>query len=157
MVSGTVPDTPCALGDVPSRAPASTSDAPLSPQALANPSATADTRSVMVYLSLQAHPALRQGLFAQGEIVLAQRDALAVPLSAITKESGRNQVLRINQGKVSKVNIKLGPHSGKSPDGQPMQEVIEGLQTGDVIVRNATGTVRDGQAVKLEQTASAPR
>ncbi len=122
-----------------------------------NPSATADTRSVMVYLSLQPHPALRQGLFAQGEITLAKREALAVPLNAITKESGRDQVLRVQQGKVSKVNIKLGAHIGKSTDGQTMQEVIEGLQAGDVVVRNASGTVRDGQAVKLEQTASAAR
>lgn len=122
-----------------------------------NPSATADTRSVMVYLALPSHPALRQGLFAQGEIMLAQRDALAVPLSAITKESGRDQVLRVSQGKVSKVNVRLGTHSGKSPEGQPMQEVIEGVQAGDVIVRNATGTVRDGQAVKLEQPATATR
>lgn len=122
-----------------------------------NPSATADTRAVMVYLALPSHPALRQGLFAQGEIMLAQHDALAVPLSAITKESGRDQVLRVNQGKVSKVNIRLGTHSGKSPEGQPMQEVIAGVQAGDVIVRNATGTVRDGQAVKLEQPATATR
>lgn len=122
-----------------------------------NPSATADTRSVMVYLALQPHPALRQGLFAQGEIMLAQRDALAVPLSAITRESGRDQVLRINKGKVGKVDVKLGVHSGKSPDGQAMQEVVEGLQAGDVIVRNATGTVHDGQAVTLAQPASATR
>lgn len=122
-----------------------------------NPSATADTRSVMVYLALPSHPALRQGLFAQGEIMLAQRDALAVPLSAITRESGRDQVLRVSQGKVSKVNVKLGTHSGKSPDGQPMQEVVEGLQAGDMIVRNATGTVHDGQAVKLEPPAAATR
>ncbi|HEX5358085.1 MAG TPA: efflux RND transporter periplasmic adaptor subunit [Aquabacterium sp.] len=122
-----------------------------------NPSATADTRSVMVYLALPSHPALRQGLFAQGEIMLAQRDALAVPLSAITRESGRDQVLRVSQGKVSRVNVKLGTHSGKSPDGQPMQEVVEGLQAGDMIVRNASGTVHDGQAVKLEQPAAATR
>ncbi|MBI5924480.1 MAG: efflux RND transporter periplasmic adaptor subunit [Aquabacterium sp.] len=122
-----------------------------------NPSATADTRSVMVYLALPSHPALRQGLFAQGEIMLAQRTALAVPLSAITRESGRDQVLRVSQGKVSRVNVKLGTHSGKSPEGLPMREVIEGVQAGDVIVRNATGTVHDGQAVKLEQPAAATR
>jgi RND family efflux transporter MFP subunit len=120
-----------------------------------NPSATADTRSVMVYLNMTPHPALRQGLFAQGEIMLAQRDALAVPVSAITRESGRDQVLRISQGKVGKINVKLGALHGKSPNGQAMQEVIEGVQAGDVIVRNATGTVRDGQAVKLEATTPA--
>jgi RND family efflux transporter MFP subunit len=120
-----------------------------------NPSATADTRSVTVYLNITPHPALRQGLFAQGEIMLAQREALALPLSAITRESGNDQVLRIAQGKVGKINVKLGALHGKGPNGQAMQEVIEGVQAGDVIVRNATGTVRDGQAVKLQATTSA--
>jgi len=51
-----------------------------------NPSATADTRAVMAYLSLPRHPALRQGLFGQGEILLEGREGLAAPASAITRE-----------------------------------------------------------------------
>lgn len=120
-----------------------------------NPSATTDTRSVMVYLALPAHPALRQGLFAQGEITLAQRDALAVPLSAITRESGRDQVLVVQQGRVRKADVRLGEHHGNSPDGQPMQEVLEGVKAGDVVLRNAAGTVREGQMVKLEPSSAA--
>lgn len=120
-----------------------------------NPSATADTRSVMVYLALPAHPALRQGLFAQGEITLAQRHALAVPTSAITRESGRDQVLVLEQGLVRKVDVRLGEHRGQSPEGLVLQEVVEGIKAGDVIVRKAAGTVHDGQLVQLEPVAAA--
>lgn len=118
-----------------------------------NPSATADTRSVMVYLALKPHPALRQGLFAQGAITLNQHETLSVPQGAITRESGRDQVLRVvtdgKTSKIGKVDVTLGAHSGTGPDGQPMQEIVAGLRAGDRVLRNATGTVHDGQAVQL--------
>jgi RND family efflux transporter MFP subunit len=114
-----------------------------------NPSATADTRSVLVYLALQPHPALRQGLFAQGAITLNEQKTLSVPQGAITRESGRDQVLRVADGKVARVDVKLGTHSGTGPDGQAMQEIAQGLSAGDIVLRNAAGTVHEGQAVKL--------
>jgi RND family efflux transporter MFP subunit len=126
-----------------------------------NPSASADTRAIMVYLSLTPHPALRQGLFAQGQIMLEQRQALAIPASAVTRESGSDQVLRIEGGKVVKVKVSLGTRAAQGADGQPLVEVLQGLQTGNVVLRNAAGTVREGQAVKLPAatasgSASAP-
>lgn len=116
-----------------------------------NPSATADTRSVMVYLALKPHPALRQGLFVQGEITLTQQEALSVPQTAITRESGHDQVLRVQGGKIGKVNVKLGSHVGKGANDVPMVEIIDGLQAGERVLINASGTVRDGQAVALDQ------
>ncbi|MBI2734543.1 MAG: efflux RND transporter periplasmic adaptor subunit [Aquabacterium sp.] len=119
-----------------------------------NPSASADTRSVMVYLALKPHPALRQGLFVQGEITLTQQEALSVPRTAITRASGQDQVLRVRDGQVGKVNVKLGAHVGKDADGAPLVEIVEGLQVGEQVLVNAAGTVRDGQAVVLNRAAS---
>lgn len=110
-----------------------------------NPSATADTRSVMVYLAVQPHPALRQGLFARGEILLTQQQVLSVPQSAITRASGRDQALLVQGGKVVLVDVKLGPHAG----------LVDGLHAGDRVLREASGTVREGQAVALQAPASA--
>jgi membrane fusion protein (multidrug efflux system) len=126
-----------------------------------NPSASADTRAVMVYLSLTPHPALRQGLFAQGKIMLEQRQALVIPASAVTRESGSDQVLRVEGGKVVKVKVSLGAHAAQGADGQSLVEVLQGLQAGDVVLGNAAGTVREGQAVSLPAatgsgSASAP-
>ncbi|MDO9234598.1 MAG: efflux RND transporter periplasmic adaptor subunit [Aquabacterium sp.] len=121
-----------------------------------NPSATADTRAVMVYLSLTANPALRQGLYAQGQITLDKRDVLAIPSSAVTKDSGQDQVLRITKGKVLKAKVTLGPQAGTGSDGKPLLEVIDGLQLGDHIARNASGTMREGQAVRLDIANTQP-
>lgn len=122
-----------------------------------NPSASADTRSVMVYLSLPKHAGLRQGLFVQGQIMLDRIDTLAIPQSAISRDAGQDQVLLVSDGKVKKASVKLGPRSGLSPDGQTMTEVLEGIKPGDQIVVNGAGTVREGQSVRMAQAASAPR
>jgi RND family efflux transporter MFP subunit len=119
-----------------------------------NPSASADTRSVMVYFSLPRHAGLRQGLFAQGRILLDRIDTLAIPQSAVSRDAGQDQVLLISGDKVRKVSVKLGPRAGMSPDGQPMAEVLEGIQPGDRILVNGAGTVREGQAVRMAQAAS---
>jgi len=119
-----------------------------------NPSATADTRSVMVYLALPRHTALRQGLFAQGQITLDQRDVLAVPAGAISKSSGQDQVLRVDKGKVVKARVTLGAQAGTGANGEALVEVTNGLAAGDTLLRNATGTVREGQAVRLAPGAT---
>jgi RND family efflux transporter MFP subunit len=130
-------------------------DTPLKAQiARINPSASADTRSVMVYLSLPPHAGLRQGLFVQGQILLDQVQALAIPLSAITRDAGQDQVLVVKQGKVQKVKVNVGKRSGQNQDGQPMAEVLEGVSAGDQILINAAGTVREGQAVQLSAAAA---
>jgi len=130
-------------------------DKPLKAQiARINPSASADTRSVMVYLSLPPHAGLRQGLFVQGQILLDQVQALAIPLSAITRDAGQDQVLVVKQGKVQKIKVSLGKRAGQNQDGQPMAEVLEGVSGGDQILVNAAGTVREGQAVQLSAAAA---
>jgi RND family efflux transporter MFP subunit len=130
-------------------------DTPLKAQiARINPSASADTRSVMVYLSLPPHAGLRQGLFVQGQILLDQVQALAIPLSAITRDAGQDQVLVVKQGKVQKIKVSLGKRAGQNQDGQPMAEVLEGIAAGDQILINAAGTVREGQAVQLSAAAA---
>jgi len=131
-----------------------------------NPSAAADTRAVMAYLSLPRHPALRQGLFGQGEILLERREGLAVPASAITRETGRDEVLRIDGDRVVRVPVQLGLHAthepapGAAPDASPRSawvEVRQGLQAGDRILRDAASTVREGSRVRVTSAAtSAP-
>lgn len=120
-----------------------------------NPSAAADTRAVMVYLSVPRHPALRQGLFGQGQIMVDSREALAIPSTAITRDAGRDDVLRIDNGKVTRVPVKLGLRTSQQ-GGLTTQyvEVTEGLKVGDRILPDAAGTVREGARVVLPAAAS---
>lgn len=122
-----------------------------------NPSATADTRAVMAYLSLPRHPALRQGLFGQGDILLERREGLAIPASAVTRETGRDEVLRIDGDRVVRIPVQLGLHAAQdpAPAADPAQrssawlEVRQGLKAGDRILRDAASTVREGNRVSL--------
>lgn len=120
-----------------------------------NPSATADTRAVMAYLSLPRHPALRQGLFGQGEILLERREGLAIPVSAVSRDAGLDEVLRIEGARVVRVPVQLGLHAAQDPSQNPRQdtawvEVRQGLKVGDRILRDAAGTVREGNSVRIQ-------
>jgi hypothetical protein len=53
------------------------------------------TRAVMVYLALEPHPGLRQGLFTTGTIELESRDVLAVPTSAVRIDQAEPYVLAV--------------------------------------------------------------
>ncbi|OGB04016.1 MAG: hypothetical protein A3G29_15340 [Burkholderiales bacterium RIFCSPLOWO2_12_FULL_64_99] len=115
-----------------------------------NPSATADTRSVMVYLSLPRHPALRQGLFGQGQITVDTREGLAIPASAVTRDGGRDEVLRIDGDRIVRVPVQLGLRASRGSDAtQPLVEITAGLKAGERILRDAAGTVREGARVTL--------
>ena len=124
-----------------------------------NPSATADTRSVMVYLSLPRHPALRQGLFGQGQITVDTREGLAIPASAVSRDSGRDEMLRIDGDRIVRVPVQVGLRASRGGDAtQPFVEITAGLKAGDRILPDASGTVREGARVTLgaATTASAP-
>ncbi len=127
-----------------------------------NPSATADTRSVMVYLSLPRHPALRQGLFGQGQITVDTREGLAIPASAVSRDSGRDEVLRIEGERIVRVPVQVGLRAARGGDAaQPFVEITAGLKAGDRILPDASGTVREGarvtlRAAKAASAASAP-
>ena len=162
-----VPLSPQDVAQVRVGAPASLNIAglpePLSARiARINPSATADTRSVMVYLSLPRHPALRQGLFGQGQITVDTREGLAIPASAVSRDSGRDEVLRIEGDRIVRVPVQVGLRAARGGDAaQPFVEITAGLKAGDRILPDASGTVREGarvtlRAAKAATAASAP-
>lgn len=117
---------------------------------------------MVVYLSLPRHPALRQGLFGQGQITLDTREGLAIPASALSRDSGRDEVLRIEGDRVVRVPVQLGLRASSPDDAStPLVEVTAGLKAGDRILPDAAGTVREGarvtlQAAEAKAPASAP-
>lgn len=119
-----------------------------------NPSAQPGSRSVVAYLEVEPQPALRQGLFARGAIELERRRALAVPLAALRTDGPRPYVLRVDGGRVAKVEPRLGAR-GRSGSTEVV-EVIEGLADGDRVLAAAVGAIPEGTAVRLAETAIAP-
>lgn len=122
-----------------------------------NPSASSDTRAVMVYLGLAKHAGLRQGLFVQGRILLGSQDSLVVPASAIVRDAGQTHVLKVpaaarapgGEGKVTKVKVRLGAKGMVAGASEDMVEVLEGLQPGDRLLSHGAATAKEGQLVRL--------
>lgn len=112
-----------------------------------NPAATAGARTVTVYLSLAPHPALRQGLFAQGTVALARSERLAVPADALRQDQPQPYVLLLKDGQARARTVQLG-HGGRSPQGEPLVELLSGVAAGDQVLRARVGTVRDGTPVR---------
>lgn len=118
-----------------------------------NPSATAGARTVMAYLSLAPHPALRQGLFAQGTVALARSERLTVPAEALRQDQPQPYVLLLQGGQARVRAVQLGQR-GRSPQGEPLVELLSGVSAGEQVLMARVGTVRDGTPVRL--TAASP-
>lgn len=112
-----------------------------------NPSAQAGSRSVLAYLELRPHPALRQGLFARGSIELERREALALPLSAVRNDQAQPYALLLQGDRVLQRELELGPRGRAG--GVESVEVLHGLAEGDRVLAGSVGTVRDGTAVRV--------
>lgn len=117
-----------------------------------NPSASSASRTVNVYLSLPSHPALRQGLFAQGHIDLGQRDALVVPSDALRLDQPQPALLVIEAGRVQRRPVRVGL-SGEV-EGVAVSEVLEGVPAGAQALAARVGLVRAGTPVRLPASAA---
>lgn len=118
-----------------------------------SPSAQAGSRTVPAFLSVDAHPALRQGLFVQGAIELERRDALVVPIGTLRHDQARPYVVRVD-GAVARWRQPEFGVRGQA-GGQDVIEVRSGLAEGDRVLAGSVGIVRDGAALRLPATAPA--
>jgi RND family efflux transporter MFP subunit len=114
-----------------------------------NPSAVAGSRAVLVYLTVETVPGLRQGLFAQGNLGTQRVQALVVPLSAVRTDKPQPYVQLINQQQVVHQRVKLGARG--EVDGQAMV-ALEGLAENATVIAGTVGVLREGSAVKLPQS-----
>ncbi len=122
-----------------------------------NPSTQAGTRAVMVYLSIEPHPNLRQGLFATGTIDLESRRVLAVPTSAVRVDQAQPYVLAVVGDHIALRKVTLGARGELRIDGrvESAVEVTGGVDEGAVLLRGATGALRDGTKVRVPGSATA--
>ncbi|MCR6670710.1 efflux RND transporter periplasmic adaptor subunit [Devosia ginsengisoli] len=97
-----------------------------------NPVALAGTRTIPVYIVLEnAEDLLRGGMFATGQIVVAQQtDALAVPETALREDAEGFFVLKLADGKV----VRQAIEQGERWNGNRLVEITSGLTAGDVVV-----------------------
>ncbi len=110
-----------------------------------NPSTVAGSRSVLVYLAVQANTGLRQGLFAQGTLTTGALTALALPLDAVRTDKPQPYVQHIVNGRVAHQTVTPGAAGERA--GAAMVEV-KGLAEGAEVLVGAVGALREGTLVQ---------
>ncbi len=111
-----------------------------------NPSVQAGSRSVLVYLRVPPAEGMRQGLFAQGQIVTGAVTAPAVPQSAVRNDKPQPYVQVLRDNKIVHVTVEDGATGLQG--AEPMREV-KGLPAGTQVLSAQAGAIRDGTAIRI--------
>jgi len=127
-VSVTLPDGQIAAGHVRELAPALSSD----------------TRLVLAYADLDRLATARAGMYANGAIQTAVRDATTVPAESIVIRDGRSYVLRLNGARVQQLAVDVGRRQGN------VTEVTSGIAPGDTVIVRGAGFLNENDVVRVE-------
>lgn len=109
------------------------------------PQVDAQTRNGLVYVDLKGGEALRAGLFARGDFVLGESQALSLPQSAVLLRDGFSYVFRIDGSKVRQTKVQVGRREADRV------EVRSGLTAGAAVVESGVGFLADGDTVRVAQ------
>lgn len=114
-----------------------------------SPSAQAGSRSVLVFLALDAQPGLRHGLFVKGTLGTTQSRALAVPLEAIRTDRARPYVQVVAGEQVVHRPVEMGLRGTEvnGRDANPIWVAVQGLSEGDTVLQGQLGPLREGLRV----------
>ena len=109
-----------------------------------NPSTQTGSRSVLIYLGLQSHPMLRQGVFVQGSLGTQKVQAIVVPLESVRSDKPMPYVQAIRDDKVIHIQVELGAKG--EANGQAVMALKE-IEEGALLLAPSAGAVRDGTLV----------
>lgn len=84
---------------------------------------------------------VRAGMYVEAEVLIAERDTLAVPVTAVGSMAGNTTVMRVKDNMAEQVVVTAGIRDGG------WVEIQSGLQVGDVVVAKAGAFVRDGDHI----------
>ncbi|MBW9062886.1 efflux RND transporter periplasmic adaptor subunit [Rhizobium herbae] len=116
---------------------------------LISPVIDTQTRLGNVYISLLEPEKARVGMYARAQIIVTEKQALVLPLSAVTKTKD-GMVARKVENDVARVTPI---ETGIEDDG--FIEVRTGLKQGDRVITKAGAFVRDGDRIKPVLAATA--
>jgi RND family efflux transporter MFP subunit len=109
-----------------------------------NPSTQTGSRSVLIYLGLQSHPILRQGVFVQGSLGTQRVQAIVVPLESVRSDKPMPYVQTIRDDKVMHIQVELGAKG--EANGQAVMALKE-IEEGAQLLAPSAGAVREGISV----------
>lgn len=116
---------------------------------LVEPTIDAVTRLGRARISIDAPEKLRAGMFVDASILVAAREVLAVPVTAVGSSPDGVTVMRVRDGLVARVVVQTGIRDSG------MVEIVSGLAEGDLVVTKAAAFVRDGDHINPVPAAPA--
>ncbi len=108
---------------------------------LVDPTVNLDSRLGTVRISFDNPDRIRAGMFANARIVVETKDAVVVPVTAVSMSSDASTVLKVKDGRVKMTPVTTGIIAGDRV------EIVSGLEAGDQVVAKAGAFVRDGDRV----------
>jgi HlyD family secretion protein len=104
----------------------------------------ARSRNGVVHVALPADARLRSGMFARGEILGGEVDALTLPEGAVVTRDGESYVFTVAaQGRVQLTKIETGVRTAK------LVEIRKGLSRGARVVLDGAGLLSEGDQVRV--------
>lgn len=116
-----------------------------------DPTANASTRQVEVQVVFADPGSAPQvaGLFAEGVVETGGTSVLMLPEAALVRAGEAVFVWKVAAQNISRWPVKLGPRDARSG----AWPVLEGLMSGDRVLRNPGSNLRDGQRVEFAKPA----
>jgi len=115
-----------------------------------SPAANPTTRQVELLVDFvgDTQPRLA-GLYAEGRLETSSRASLTVPASAVLRDGDKVSVFRLKDSRIQKVVLSVADRDPRTGD----YVLKSGLAEGDTVIRNPNTALKDGQPVKLADTA----
>jgi len=115
-----------------------------------NPAANPTTRQVEVLVDFTGDKQPRlAGLYAEGRLETETHTSLTVPADAVVRDGDKAMAYRVNGAKLQKVPLAIAERDSRTGDFV----VASGLKEGDQVVRHASLSLKDGQAVRMASSA----
>lgn len=113
-----------------------------------SPALDSNSLNALVSVTLQNNPAIKSGMFGQGEIKLGEQEALTVPEAATSWRDGKSYVFTLDNDssaglKVVQRRVQLGRRVGTRV------EVVQGIQSGEALVETGAAFLSDGDMIRL--------
>jgi RND family efflux transporter MFP subunit len=106
------------------------------------------TRSGLVYVDIDSATA-RAGMFARGEVVLANQAAQMVPIACVIIQDGYSYVFVVTeQRSVQRRRVETGMVKDNAI------EIVSGVTPGERVVEKGAGFLKDGEKVNLVTSAA---
>jgi RND family efflux transporter MFP subunit len=102
------------------------------------------SRDLMVEANVpNADGALKQGMFAEGRLLLPEKPGVAVPKSAVRTAAGQPRVFVVEHAQVTERLVDLGEHSGD------WLEIRSGVSKGETVVTDPAASTVDGVRITV--------